>query len=99
MFGKTNRKDSGAIVIDGQHVSSTLQCVHCGSHHMVRVGSKVRRGFCTRCNGFVCGQFSCMVACIPFEAKIEYEEAINANNEKQIRKILSRYPKLNTVRL
>ena len=66
------RNPHGAILIDGQEVAHTLQCVHCGSHFISRKGSGKIRGWCTRCNGPVCGP-SCAV-CTPFEKKLEMME-------------------------
>ncbi len=35
-------------------------CVHCGFMWAFRPGSGIRRGFCQRCNGFVCGREFCV---------------------------------------
>lgn len=47
----------------------TLQCVHCGGHWVPRPGSGIERGFCTRCNGPVCGR-GC-AECVPAEQMLE----------------------------
>lgn len=56
------------------HEADMLQCVHCGSHFPVKVGSGITRGFCCRCNGPVCGQ-SC-AECAPFEKWLENRELL-----------------------
>jgi len=48
----------------------TMQCVHCMKHWLVIPGSGRRRGWCTRCNGPVCGAEVCMTQCVPFEKKV-----------------------------
>jgi hypothetical protein len=53
--------------------ADTLQCVHCGGHFPVRPGSGKIRGFCTRCNGPVCGP-GCK-ECVPTEQYLENMEA------------------------
>lgn len=52
--------------------ADTLQCVHCGCHWTVEPGSGKRRGYCSRCNGPVCG--SKCKACIPAEQQLENME-------------------------
>jgi hypothetical protein len=70
----TVRKPAGHIIIvqpEGPPVElDTLQCVHCMKHWRVRPGSGIRRGWCARCNGPVCGKQDCMQRCVPFEAKV-----------------------------
>ncbi len=67
-------KQSGEIVLidpgsDAQVRMPTLQCVHCGGHWVPRPGSGKTRGYCPRCNGYVCGP-SCE-KCVPQERMIE----------------------------
>jgi len=65
-------KPSGHILLDGQQVADTAQCVHCNAHFVMRQGSGTLRGWCTRCNGVVCGP-RC-AACIPFERRLDLLE-------------------------
>lgn len=51
----------------------TLQCVHCGRHWQVRPGSGKTRGFCSNCNGPVCGP-SC-AKCVPQEQMLDNIES------------------------
>lgn len=51
---------------------ATIQCAHCGRHWVPRPGSGRVRGFCTRCNGPVCGP-GC-AECVPAEARLEILE-------------------------
>ncbi len=53
--------------------ADTLQCVHCGSHWQVSPGSRKIRGFCSRCNGPVCGP-KCK-ECVPHEQQLENMES------------------------
>jgi hypothetical protein len=66
-------REDGAIIVDGQQLSSTLQCCHCGNHFEVVRGSGRSRGFCLRCGDVTCGAPEC-VPCVPFEAVLEHME-------------------------
>lgn len=68
------KNPSGHIIMDSIVVADTLQCVHCGSHWIPMKGSGRVRGFCTKCNGPVCG-IKCAV-CIPFEKKLDIAERL-----------------------
>ena len=57
---------------DGVIEADTLQCVHCGGHWRVEPGSGKIRGFCTNCNGPVCGP-GCE-KCVPIEKQLEIME-------------------------
>lgn len=63
------RKPSGGIVLDGVHVADTVQCCHCGGHFVMRAGSGITRGWCSRCSGMICGP-TC-AECTPIEMRIE----------------------------
>lgn len=52
----------------------TLQCVHCGGHHLIIPGSGRQRGWCTKCGGFLCGGKKCMAHCEHFMKAIERQE-------------------------
>lgn len=92
MFGRRNIMDSGTIVVDGHETGTTVQCVHCGSHELVIYGSGTKRGHCTLCTGFVCGKKFCMASCIPFEARVEYQEAVAIKDIKHVLKLTKKYP-------
>lgn len=49
--------------------TATVQCVHCGGHWVPQPGSGRVRGFCTNCNGPICGP-SCQ-QCVPAEQLLE----------------------------
>jgi hypothetical protein len=66
------RRPAGAIILDGQEVANTLQCVHCGAHWVPRRGSGITRGFCKRCMGPICGP-RCQ-ECVPFEKWLDKVE-------------------------
>lgn len=70
----SERRPSGSIIINGQEVANTLQCVHGGEHFISRRGSGVTRGFCMRCQGPTCGSPDHDV-CIPFEKRLDEYEA------------------------
>lgn len=74
MFGHTNRGARGAILQDGKHVADTIQCVHCAKHWVPQPGSGIRRGFCMKCMGPVCG-VQCE-RCYPFEKWLEDTERL-----------------------
>jgi hypothetical protein len=69
----TARKPAGYIRIDvpdGKPIEhDTLQCVHCEAHWVVQPGSGRRRGWCTKCNGPVCGQHNCW-SCLPADVQV-----------------------------
>jgi hypothetical protein len=73
------RKPSGHIIIDGNVVADTLQCVHCNSHWIPIKGSGIKRGYCTHCNGVTCGSESCM-QCMDFRKKLDLYEKGNRKN-------------------
>lgn len=66
---------------DGTRIEGeTQQCVHCQGFWEYRPGSGTVRGWCLRCNGFLCNQPSCAAqqrqlmarfpgerSCMPFE--------------------------------
>lgn len=66
------REPSGQILVDNVTVADTLQCVHCGGHWVPRTGSGRVRGYCSRCNGPVCGR-KCAV-CVPLERWLDTVE-------------------------
>lgn len=49
---------------------ATVQCKHCGRHWLWKKGSGRKRGWCTRCNGFTCGNDLCDY-CVPQEQLLE----------------------------
>lgn len=69
-LNRAHKKAQGAVLVDGKHVGDTLRCVHCSAHWVHQEGSGARRGYCTHCKGFVCGQATCD-DCIPLEKKLE----------------------------
>lgn len=71
-------RKSGAILTNDAsgagwtQVADTLQCVHlCQQHWIVTPGSGIERGWCSYCNGPVCGQEACMAECKPWEKSLE----------------------------
>ena len=52
----------------------TRMCAHCQFKWQYIPGSGKRRGFCSRCNGMLCGKDLCMRYCIPYMDKIEAME-------------------------
>ena len=79
MFGLSNRKTAGAVVVDGRHIADTSQCVHCGGHFKVIPGSGTKRGWCPKCKGVLCGGMTCMTRCVPFEQMLEKMEGKKHN--------------------
>jgi hypothetical protein len=67
-----DRRYGGTIIADGKEIGNTAQCKHCGDHFLMIRGSGAIRGWCTRCNGFVCGP-KC-ATCIPFEVQLDIME-------------------------
>lgn len=61
---------------------ATVQCVHCGGHFAPRPGSGQVRGFCTRCNGPVCGP-GCR-ECVPYRQQLENMEAGRPTNFRPV---------------
>lgn len=72
-------KESGVIILSdpdsGRQLQEipTIQCVHCSRHWVSQPGSGRIRGWCTRCNGPVCGP-GC-AECVPKERQLENMEA------------------------
>lgn len=73
----TSRKASGNVFIHGWYgelqEGETLSCVHCQETWLIQRGSGKMRGFCQKCNGFVCG-LKC-ADCVPVERRWENLEA------------------------
>lgn len=66
------RRPSGFILVDGQTVADTVQCVHCNAHFIMVKGSGVTRGWCQNCHGMICGP-KC-ATCTPFEQRLDHAE-------------------------
>ena len=73
----------------------TRMCSHCQFKWEYKPGSGIRRGFCTRCNGLLCGKDLCMKYCIPYIEKIEsmerkqtLKELLKSSEKKYGHKIL-----------
>jgi hypothetical protein len=70
-FGLPHKpKVAGGVMLDGQQVTESVQCVHCSGHYYPQPGSGKRRGWCMNCQGPICGELLCDT-CIPIEARLE----------------------------
>ena len=72
-------KPQGTIIITDPDLPhevqrDAMQCVHCQAVWIVKPGSGIKRGFCTRCNRVTCGRPECDV-CLPFEKQCDLIEA------------------------
>ena len=65
---------SGPLLPNQVPEGDTLMCVHCQKHWVIRPGSRMKRGFCLRCNGPTCGKKHCEEHCVPFEKALEMME-------------------------
>ena len=86
----TAARPAGNITICGDVPpveKDTLQCVHCGRHWSVQLGSGKRRGFCSFHMGPLCGSPYCdnCQHKAPGE-QIQTTEEINLVHEKQRRR-------------
>ena len=61
----------------------TLSCAHCGGQWIPRPGSGIVRGFCQRCNGYICGP-GCE-ACVPLD---QYLSNLEAGRDPHFRPII-----------
>jgi hypothetical protein len=91
------RKVAGEVILTDIETGkethfATAQCVHCQVHWVVQPGSGKRRGYCLYCKGMLCGADECIKSCVPFEAQLEYTEAVAVNNQRIVNKLFSRYP-------
>ena len=87
------QKPSGYIVVDGQEVAHTLQCRHCGTHWIPMKGSGRVRGFCTKCNGVLCGADHCMRYHVPQEAMLDFQDGGGTDNKAAVqKKIIEKFP-------
>lgn len=78
MSGSINhRKVSGHIEVTGLWgeltTGFTYSCCHCQATWIYQKGSGRLRGWCQRCNGYVCGP-TC-VECVPIERRLDNIEA------------------------
>lgn len=71
-------KTGGAIIRDGKYVADTLQCVHCSAHFEYTKAKT--KGYCTQCQGFVCGNPECMEH-LPLEYRLQSLEKKKDLNE------------------
>jgi hypothetical protein len=63
----TTPYEGGPVVIE-----DTVSCIHCAYTWVWRPGSGKRRGWCTRCNGIVCGRPHCAaLGCVHRERLLE----------------------------
>lgn len=74
-------KVAGGIMLDGQQVAESVQCVHCSGHYYPQPGSGEQRGWCLNCKGPLCGSELCDT-CIPIEARLEGWE--RGENKSQV---------------
>jgi hypothetical protein len=86
----------GAIIVDGQQVAETLQCIHCGMHWVVVHGSGKVRGYCLICREVTCGAEACNVHA-PIEERLAYTEAIAGSDFKTVQKLLASYPGIQSI--
>lgn len=92
----SERKISGAAIINGNQVADTIQCKHCGMHWISLRGSKKRRGFCMKCMGPLCGKKSCMV-CVPLMERLKYRGLKKKGKLHQQKEMEWKYPELKTL--
>ena len=92
------QRPSGHIIVDGQEVAHTLQCVHCGMHWVPIKGSGRLRGFCNKCSGVLCGNDLCMRYHVPKEAQLDFADGGGADNPVATqKKILERFPDIRQI--
>ena len=76
-LARYDRRAMGFLLVDGKEAACTLRCVHCGGHWMPVKGSGIKRGWCTRCSGHVCGP-TCPAAvygsCVPHDVYLLFLE-------------------------
>lgn len=65
-----------------QSEHETHQCVHCGGHFVMVRGSGKLRGYCSRCDGLVCGP-GC-ADCVPVEVLLENIEKGRPPGERKL---------------
>jgi hypothetical protein len=98
----TGRKPSGYFVTadgDGRKIEGeTRQCIHCGYTWEYHPGSGIVRGWCLKCNGFVCAREECLKEQFRMTSQfkqdtgkmrscIPFEEWNDRQREKQLRKV------------
>lgn len=96
MPGLFNNREAGRVIISDPGSDKPIaeygmiQCCHCGGQFPApRFGtseedkrSRVGRGFCQNCNGYICGA-GCL-ECVPTEQYLENIEAGRPDNFKPI---------------
>lgn len=73
-------KPHGTLIItplDGskEQQIDLCQCVHCQKTWLMQPGSGRLRGYCGRCNGYVCGSHACFECKGPWERYCDLAEA------------------------
>ena len=70
------RNPGGHIIVDGQDIAMTIQCVHCNCQWVPIRGSGKTRGFCLNCKGPICGKQECIGTCLPWEKKLDNDDKL-----------------------
>ena len=71
--------DTGKLLFEGD----MRQCCHCQKVWTYKPGSRAARGFCTQCNGHVCGAPGCM-DCYPAEQRLDDIETLAYRRKKKM---------------
>jgi hypothetical protein len=91
---------SSEIFEGGEIVMMNLYtCCHCQYTWEAETGSlggKLAGGFCGRCVGYICKNPDCLKACIPWEQRLENEEA--GKHRLAPRRLLLPTPDMNNVK-
>lgn len=56
-------RNSGGLLLE----SATVTCLHCNRVVVLNPDRKRPRGYCAKCDGYVCDSPECGLSCYPFE--------------------------------
>lgn len=75
-------KDAPIVGPDEKFESATVTCLHCGVVVILNPDRKRPRGYCAKCDGYVCDKASCGVECRPFAKLIDELQEKYSRGEK-----------------
>lgn len=72
-------------VMQGVFESPTIRCSHCGTMVVLNPQRTRARGYCSRCDHYVCDNPLCHLDCVPFMQRVEstQEQAARLLNIKE----------------
>ena len=80
-FVRRSGKEAPVVGEGALYESATITCAHCGTIVILNPARTRARGYCRKCDKYVCDNPGCSVECRPFEKLIDtlQEQAFRRN--------------------